>query len=152
MSTPSQCAALLKHYLNEEIQKAKGLSNAKKWEIHPHSKFYSQEGTFRKVLFKKQVTNDVIPATIDKKVKKLPCIWHAAEQLKIRNAKGQIISCRKLSCEWPHRPLSQCSREELIAKADTLGALRAQYIKNVDAIKQESKNDSRDSKDSKQSK
>ena len=55
MATPSQCAALLKHYLFEELQKARGLSENNKWERHPHSKFYSQEGTFSKVIFHKAV-------------------------------------------------------------------------------------------------
>ena len=146
MTTPSLCAALLKRYLYEEMQKAQGLSGSKKWEAHPHSKFYAQKGTFRKILFKKVISQDTNPVKHEKDVKKLPCIWYAAEQLKIRNAKDQVITCRKTLCEWPHRSLTQCSRGELIARAESLGKLKTQYIKNVDAMMQELKSESSKSK------
>ena len=141
MTTPSLCAALLKRYLYEEMQKAQGLLGAKKWETHPHSKFYAQEGTFKKVIFKKVIEKITNPVIQDKGTKKLPCIWYAAEQLRVRNAKDQVITCRKASCEWPHRSLIQCSRGELLARADSLGKLKTQYIKNVDAMVHELKND-----------
>jgi hypothetical protein len=146
MTTPSLCAALLKRYLYEEMQKAQGLSGSKKWEAHPHSKFYAQEGTFRKILFKKVISQDANPVKHEKEINKLPCIWYAAEQLKVRNAKDQVITCRKTLCEWPHRSLTQCSRGELIARADSLGKLKTQYIKNVDAMMQELKTEPSKSK------
>jgi nucleoid DNA-binding protein len=37
MATPPQRAALLKHYLFEELQRARGLSETNKWEEHPYS-------------------------------------------------------------------------------------------------------------------
>ena len=136
MTTPSLCAALLKRYLNEEMQKAQGLTGTKKWETHPHSKFYAQEGTFRKVIFKKVIVHDSNPVVQDKCARKLPCIWYAAEQLKVRNVKEQIITCRKALCE-----LAQCNRGELLARVDTLGKLKTQFIKNLDAMGQEQKYD-----------
>ena len=134
MTTPSQCAALLKHYLYEELQRARGLSETNKWERHPHSKFYSQEGTFSKVRFHKSVKLGVKPVNEEKGVNKLPCVWHLAEQLKVRNMKDQIVTCRKASCEWPHKAFTNCTREEVLAKVDTLGKLKGQYIKQMSTI------------------
>ena len=79
-TTPTQCAALLKHYLFEELQRARGLSETNKWERHPHSKFYSQEGTFSKVKFNKTIKLGPKPVSEEKGANKLPCVWHLASQ------------------------------------------------------------------------
>jgi hypothetical protein len=44
MSRPPQCAALLKRYLADAMDKAKSVSSTNKWESHP-------EGTLNKVQF-----------------------------------------------------------------------------------------------------
>ena len=134
MTTPTQCAALLKHYLFEELQRARGLSETNKWERHPHSKFYSQEGTFSKVKFNKTIKLGPKRVSEEKGANKLPCVWHLAEQLKVKNAKDQIVTCRKASCEWPHKTLISCTREEVLAKADTLGKIKGQYIKQLNTM------------------
>ena len=90
--------------------------------------------------------HDSNPVVQEKGAKKLPYIWYAAEQLKARNAKEQMIIYRKASCEWPHRSLAQCSRGELLARVDTLGKLKTQFIKNLDAMGQEQKYDTNKAK------
>jgi hypothetical protein len=127
-------AALLKHYLFEELQRARGLSETNKWERHPHSKFYSQGGTFSKVKFHKVVKSGPKPVNGEKGVNKIPCVWHLAEQLKVKNMRDQIVTCRKASCEWPHKILTNCTREEVLANADTLGKLKGQYTKQLRTV------------------
>jgi hypothetical protein len=55
LTTPSQCAALLRQYLSIEIEKAGNPSSTNTWERHSHSKFCSQEGTFNKVKVRKAI-------------------------------------------------------------------------------------------------
>lgn len=129
MTSPRDCAALLRRYLFEELQRARDLSETNNWERHPHSKFYSHEGTFSKVKFLKVVKTEPKSVSQEKVAGKLPCVWYLAEQLKVKNMKDQVVTCRKASCEWPHRTLSNCTREEVLAKVETLGKLKGQFIK-----------------------
>ena len=130
LTTSSQCATLLRRYLCEEVEKARNPSLENKWERHPHSKFYSQEGTFNKVQFRKTVK----PEAAVNKIEKPLCIWHSAGLLQVKNAKNQPVACRRAQCEWSHRSLSECTKKELLLKADSLGGFKAQYIKQLNAM------------------
>jgi hypothetical protein len=141
MTTPSQCAALLKQYLSNEIEKARNPSSTNTWERHPHSKFYSQEGTFNKVKFRKAIK----PETPANKVNNSLCIWHSAGLLQVKNAKDQPVACRRAQCEWSHRNLSECTKKELLLKADSLGGFKAQYIRQIGTMEKILK-DGRDTK------
>ena len=139
LTTSSQCASLLRHYLCEEIEKARNPSLENKWERHPHSKFYSQEGTFNKVQFRKAVKSEAPVSKVDRPL----CIWHSAGLLQVKNAKDQLVACRRAQCEWSHRSLSECTKKELLLKADSLGGFKAQYIKQLNTMTKDLK-DSRD--------
>ena len=131
MTTPSECAILLRHYLRTEIEKSRITTSASaSWERHPHSRFYSQEGTFNKVQFKKSVKSEVPSNKVEKPI----CIWHSAGLLQVKNAHGQLVACRRAQCEWSHRNLSECTKKELLLKADSLGGFKAQYMKQINAI------------------
>jgi hypothetical protein len=131
MTTPSECATLLRHYLREEIEKSRSTSlTSASWERHPHSKFYSQEGTYNKVQFRKSIKPEVPSNKVDKPI----CIWHSAGLLQVKNAQNQLVACRRAQCEWSHRSLSECTKRELLLKADSLGGFKAQYIKQINAM------------------
>jgi hypothetical protein len=61
----------------------------------------------------------------------------------VKNAKDQLVACRRAQCEWSHRSLSECTKKELLLKADSLGGFKAKYIKQLNTMTKDLK-DSRD--------
>lgn len=50
METTEKCAQLFQHHFKVGLDQARGISPTGNWERQPHSKFYSNEGTYRKIL------------------------------------------------------------------------------------------------------
>ena len=132
MSSPSQCAALLKRYFKDEMDKAKGVASTNKWEFHPHSKFYSQEGTFNKVQF------NIRPTTSLGDKRKIPdveaqsglCIYHLGNQMDVVGYNSQAIECRNgAKCTNRHMDKKELTKTQAYAAINSMpdGRLRKSY-------------------------
>ena len=119
METPEVCALLLDRHLQFGSTQARGTAITGNWEKQPHSKFYSSEGTFKKILVtitppaaplaKKEMTAETV----------LICPYHIAGQLGILSASGSVIKCTAERCKNKHENIDKLLRNDVTKAART---------------------------------
>ena len=117
MNTPASCAELLSMYFRQQICGAKGLlSQSENWEPHPHSKYYAIEGTYNKIIQRKEQKIPV-RSVAKNDAKKAPiktCIYHLGQQLNVTGYEGKKIECRnKGHCKKVHENIENMTRKEV---------------------------------------
>lgn len=141
LNTPRYCAELLKLYLSEEIKGAKGTKQrGQKWEAHPHSFFYAEEGEYNKCKFTKTVIKKETKSTmiINKPKKPEVCLWHLGALLEVDNYNGKRVECRnKESCMNTHKLLHDLTKKEAITLVEKMGSgkLKSSYETKINASK-----------------
>lgn len=126
METPEQCASLLVRHLQFGLTQARRTAPTGNWEKQPHSKFYSSEGTYKKVV--------VIPAS-NPKVKKettsesvLICPYHIAGQLGIKTISGSLIKCTADRCKNKHENIDDLTRNDVTKCIKTITVKRIREL------------------------
>jgi hypothetical protein len=106
MDTSTKCAALLRKYLSDQVQAARGEKEKESnWEPHPHSFFYSAEGEYQKIKF------SPIPSDIVKS--KDMCEWHLGYLLQVKEYNNKIIQCRSgAKYRFAHNDLREINRKQ----------------------------------------
>ena len=111
METPEQCALLLLRHLQVRLTQDRRTAPTGNWEKQPHLKFYSSEGTYKKVI----VTPP--PTTTGKKettpMSTLICPYHIAGQLSIKSASGSVIKCTTDRCKNRHENIGNLTRNDV---------------------------------------
>ncbi len=116
MSSPENCAALLKMYLSEEVKCAKGQNNEdQNWELHPHSFFYSVEGEYNRNEFtksNKQKETQIKFEKMDNEVKEI-CLWNLGSQMEVDMSNGKRVECRNTDlCTRIHKTVQKTTKKE----------------------------------------
>ena len=126
METLEQCASLLVRHLQFGLTQARRTAPTGNWEKQPHSKFYSSEGTYKKVV--------VIPAS-NPKVKKetttesvLICPYHIAGQLGIKTISGSLIKCTADRCKNKHENIDNLTRNDVTKCIQTITVKRIREL------------------------
>ena len=112
METTEKCAQLFQHHFKVGLDQARGIFPTGNWELQPHSKFYSNEGTYRKIL----LTPTTLPPDQKKKavVEVIPhCPYHIAGQLGVLSASGVVIKCISERCKNKHEKIEKITRIEM---------------------------------------
>lgn len=136
MVTPVKCALLLQRHLHEGLLQARGTAVTGNWETHPHSKFYSTEGTFRKVTMPTTLTLPVTKIDKPSTASIACCPYHLAGQLGVLTAAGAIMSCTNKSCKHPHSKLAKLKNSEItnVLKTITIKRIRDLCTKAVSKL------------------
>ena len=128
METPELCAMLLDRHLHFGLTQARGTAITGNWEKQPHSKFYSSEGTYKKIL----VTVTPPTAPVAKKVitaeTVLICPYHLAGQLGILSASGSVIKCTADRCKNKHESIDKLLRNDVTIAARTIVVKRMREL------------------------
>jgi hypothetical protein len=102
MDTPEKCALLLQHHLDVELMQARGKAPTGNWERQPHSKFYSSEGTYSKVIAASPQQPDPNSSKnntskTQERIKHIKadaiCPYNLAGQLGVTTIAGLTLSC-----------------------------------------------------------
>lgn len=141
MNMPARCAALLKRYIHKIVRRARGVSGTNNWELHPHSKFYSQEGTFDKVVFLKKSRVDesnsnkyVLAAPSKEAIHQTPqgsmtvCPYHIVSQLGVKSKSGSVIECTTDRCRNKHVNIDNLDRNDVAKSIRTIGVRRIREL------------------------
>jgi hypothetical protein len=78
MDTPQKCASLLLRHLQFGLTQARRTASTGNWETQPHSKFYSSEGTYKKITLTSPTTSANKTAAVTDAI--VICPYHIASQ------------------------------------------------------------------------
>jgi hypothetical protein len=129
METPLQCASLLIHHFQIGLKQAHRTASTGNWENQPHSKFYSSEGTYRKILFSLPSTPPVKKETAVEPT--LICPYHIAGQLGILSATGSVIKCTTDKCKYKHERIDKLPRNDVTKCVKTISVKRVRELSMV---------------------
>ena len=122
IDTPEKCALLLQHHLNVGLMQARGTAPTGKWERQPHSKFYSNEGTYSKVISASTQQPDPNSSKnntskTQEKMKHIKadaiCPYNLAGQLGFLTIAGLTLACTNKKCNNRHATLRKLTRAEV---------------------------------------
>jgi hypothetical protein len=133
MDTPDQCASLLIRHLHVGLTQARGTAPTGNWEKQPHSKFYSSEGTYKKIIVASPtistVKKETVPGTI------LICPYHIAGQLGITSASGSAITCTTERCKNRHDNITKLNRNDVTKCIKTITVKRIREQSMAELVK-----------------
>jgi hypothetical protein len=123
MESPEKCALLLQQHLQAGLTQARGAAPTGNWEKQPHSRFYSSEGTYSKVILTS------LPSPVPPK-KEIPpktagiCPYHLAGQFNVLSVSGSTVVCTNNNCKNRHATLAHLTRAEVTAAVKSVAVKR----------------------------
>ena len=134
METTEKCAILFQHHLSVGLDQARGISLTGNWERQPHSNFYSNEGTYRKII----IAPAVLPSAQKKEASAEPislCPYHIAGQLGVLSVSGSAIKCISERCKNKHEKIDKLTRNEVTRAIKSITVKRIRELSEAAVAK-----------------
>ena len=132
METPEECASLLLRHLQVGLTQARRTAPTGNWEKQPHSKFYSSEGTYKKVIVAPSPTTTVKKEATAGSI--LICPYNIAGQLNIKSASGSAIKCTTERCKNKHENIDNLTRNDVTKCIKTITVKRIRELSLAELV------------------
>ena len=122
------------HQLSIGLDQARGISRTENWGRQPHSKFYSNEGTYRKII----LAPAVLPSAQKKETSVEPislCPYHIAGQLGVQSVSGSAIKCISERCKNKHEKIDKLIRNEVTRAIKSIAVKRIRELSEAAVAK-----------------